>query len=78
MIKVTLNTPYTKIIQAEKSKYISDVTVTGMYDDPINKRVTVNTENQGRLILWEGNEYDNIGQWTDQDVIDRINEMFNI
>lgn len=77
MIVVPLNTPYTKIIQPERSKYISDVVVTGMYDDPINRKVIVHTENHGRLILWEADDYDAIGQWTDQDVIDKINELYN-
>jgi hypothetical protein len=31
----------------------------------------------GRITLWEGDAYDAIGQWTDQDVTDRIIEIVN-
>ena len=30
------------------------------------------------FILWEKEDYDKIGQWTDQDVISKIKEKFNI
>ncbi len=30
------------------------------------------------FILWEKEDYDNIGQWTDQDVISKLKEKFNI
>jgi hypothetical protein len=47
-----------------------------MIDNPAQKRVTVHTMGApGRIVLWEGAEYDAIGNWTNQDVIDRINEI---
>lgn len=30
------------------------------------------------LILWNGEEYINIGQWTDSDVDDRIKQLLNL
>lgn len=30
------------------------------------------------LILWEGDSYTQIGQWTDQDVDNRIKELLNL
>lgn len=30
------------------------------------------------LILWEGQDYINIGNWTDNDVINRIKELLNV
>jgi len=32
----------------------------------------------GPTILWEGEEYDAIGQWTDTDVDNRLLEIYNI
>jgi hypothetical protein len=29
------------------------------------------------LMLWEGNVYDNLGQWTDEMVVDRIKEVIS-
>lgn len=30
------------------------------------------------LILWSGDDYVNIGQWTDQQAIDRVKELLNV
>jgi len=30
----------------------------------------------GIITIWEGDDYDLIGQWTDDDVIKRLKEMF--
>ena len=30
----------------------------------------------GKVVLWEGDAYDAIGQWTDTDVATRIKEIF--
>lgn len=77
MIQVVLDNPYTIVTVPQKTATTSTITVRSMIDDPINKKVTINTEEFGSLIIWEGIEYDNAGQWTDQDVIDRINELYN-
>jgi hypothetical protein len=29
------------------------------------------------ITLWEGSAYDAIGQWTDTDVTNRLNELYN-
>jgi hypothetical protein len=52
------------------------IVITEMIDSPIHKKVTVYTLGApGRIVLWEGAAYDAIGNWTNQDVIDRINEI---
>ena len=30
------------------------------------------------LILWEGQDYNNIGNWTDDDVENRVKELLNV
>lgn len=47
-------------------------------DDSNAKTVTAFVSGPvGRVVLWEGKTYDDIGQWTDQNVIDRLKEIFN-
>ncbi len=48
-------------------------------DETINRQVYCILNYNGidkYVLLWEGTEYDAIGQWTDVDVINRLNEIF--
>lgn len=76
-MKINLNTPYTEIVVPEVSKYVDSVSVINMVDNPVNRTIHVNTDTKGRVLLWSGDEYDAIGQWTDQDVLNKLNELFN-
>jgi hypothetical protein len=52
------------------------IVIVEMIDSPKMKTVRVRTEGApGIITLWEGAAYDAIGQWTNQDVITRINEI---
>lgn len=62
----------------ERSVKSNRVIITEMIDKPKEKKVIAYTEGlPGYVILWEGSDYDAIGDWTNQNVIDRINEIFN-
>ena len=52
------------------------VTLDYTIDNPTKKIVYAHTLEVGRLILWEGAAYDAIGQWTDQDVQTKLQELF--
>ena len=52
-------------------KYIVD-----FYDE--KKVVAYTTSMLGEIVLWEGDIYTQIGQWTDDDVTNRIFEILNI
>lgn len=53
------------------------INVIQLMDLPVEKKVIAHTFSQiGSIILWEGEAYDAIGDWTNQDVIDRIKELF--
>jgi len=67
----------TLIISPEKITTINSIQVTNVLDDPINKKVLASTKEVGNLILWEGAAYDEIGQWTDTDVQNRILEIYS-
>lgn len=76
MLVIQFNEP--KVVKkVPEQNFISEqIIITEMTDDPVNKRVTVRTDGQPYfLTLWEGAAYDVIGDWTNQNVIDRINEL---
>jgi|LakMenE01Jun11ns_1017448.scaffolds.fasta_scaffold9580314_2 hypothetical protein len=62
-----------RVISADKIeiKYIVD-----LYDQ--KKVIAFTSSVLGQIILWEGDNYTQIGQWTDQDVQNRIIEILNI
>lgn len=70
--------PEKTVVLPERVTSLERITILTMIDEPKNKRVTVKTLELGSIILWEGSEYDNIGQWTDDDVKDRILEIYKI
>jgi len=77
-MKIILDTPYTEVLAPARTRYVDSITITSMTDNPVNRTVYVTTNIHGRVLLWEAAEYDAVGQWTDQDVIDRIKEIYNL
>lgn len=57
---------------------MTGITINQMVDNPNSKIVAVFTKELGRIELWKGEEYDAIGQWTDNDVVDKIKSIFNV
>lgn len=55
---------------------VTKIAINKIIDEPSNKRVLALT-NIGEIKLWVNEEYDNIGQWTNDDVERRIKEIFN-
>jgi len=46
-------------------------------DLPIEKQIIAHTFNQfGPIVLWEGDNYDKMLDWTNEDIIDRVKELF--
>jgi hypothetical protein len=82
MSQIIFSSPVLHVVVPEKTlpaitKTLTGLTITHMIDDPINKTVVVQTKEIGRIKLWEGVEYDNVGQWTDTDVINKILEKYS-
>ena len=62
----------------ERSVMATKIIITEMIDKPKEKKVLAYTEGlPGYIILWEGSDYDAIGDWTNKNVIDRVNELYN-
>lgn len=70
---INLNSPTKIVKQSEVSVSITGVTVERMIDYPDIKTVSVFIEGFNHPIdIWTGVDYDNIGQWSDTDVSNRI------
>lgn len=75
-MEITFDTPKEMVVTPEVKNSFTSITITSITDRPSRKLVTANALEGFSIILWKGAEYDAIGQWTDADVINRINELY--
>lgn len=76
-LEVQFNEEKSIVIIKERVIKVDKIIIKEMIDIPSDKIVYVNTEGlPGRIVLWQDDQYDAIGQWTNQDVINRINELY--
>ena len=69
--KVKVKTLGNKEVEIEK------IEIHKFEDSPFKKSVVAICNNHPtRIILWEGEAYDAIGDWTTQNVIDRVLEIY--
>jgi uncharacterized protein (DUF2164 family) len=71
-MKITLDAQKEVVIVKEVKRTITEITVLEIKDLPEIKRVEAITKELGIILLWEGEAYDAIGQWTDTDVINKL------
>jgi len=77
-MNINLNNPKKIVLQEEKSKTVSTLTVNRVVDLPKQKVVRCFLEElEQPIVLWKDEAYDAIGQWTDTDVTNRLNELYN-
>lgn len=77
-MNINLNNPKKIVLQEEKSKTVSTLTVNRVVDLPKQKVVRCFLEElEQPVVLWKDEAYDAIGQWTDTDVTNRLNELYN-
>ena len=74
-MKITFETPKEIVIVQELKRTFEEITIEEVVDNPSRKEVKAFARELGQLILWQNEEYDAIGQWTDADAIARINEL---
>lgn len=74
-MKIILDAQKEIVIVKEVKKTINEITISQVTDLPQYKRVDAYTDELGIITLWQGEEYDAIGQWTDQDVINKIKSL---
>jgi hypothetical protein len=64
-------------VLGNKEVEIEKIEIHKFEDSPVNKIVVAFCRNHPtRIILWEGEVYDAIGDWTTQNVIDRVLEIY--
>lgn len=66
------------VVQKELTKTVGSLKVVELKDNYVSVTAILDIPEFGTiaLVLWEGQDYINIGQWTDQDVNNRIIELF--
>lgn len=75
---INLQTPKTVVTTPEKTKTFNTLTVERVVDLPSKKVVKCFVkELKEAVILWEGEAYDQIGQWTDSDVQSKLTELYS-
>ena len=75
-MEITFNPPKEIVTVPQLTKTVSSLTITRLVDFPQMKKVYAETIEIGRITLWEEEAYDAIGQWTDTDVMNRLNELY--
>jgi hypothetical protein len=77
-MQINLSNPKKVVLQEEKSKTVTTLTVSRIVDLPKKKVVRAFVEELDEpVVLWEGAAYDAIGQWTDSNVEARLTELYS-
>jgi hypothetical protein len=74
-MKVILDTQKEVVVVKEIKKTITELTILELKDSPEQKKVQAFVQELGLVTLWQGEEYDAIGQWTDTDVINKLKSL---
>lgn len=77
-MEIIITNPIELVIVKEVKQNVSKITIMSIIDIPTMKIVRADILELGSIDLWNKEEYDAIGQWTDQDVIARIKFLYNI
>ena len=75
-MKITFETPKEIVIVKEVKRTIEELTIEEVVDNNSRKEVKAYTVELGIVVLWSGDAYDAIGQWTDTDVVNRVKELY--
>ena len=77
-MQISLSNPKKVVLQEEKSKTVTTLTVNRIVDLPKKKIVRAFVEELDEpVVLWEAASYDAIGQWTDSNVEARLTELYS-
>jgi len=77
-MQINLQNPKKVVLQEEKSKTVTTLTVSRIVDLPKKKMVRAFVEELDEpVVLWEGDAYDAIGQWSDTNVQARLTELYS-
>lgn len=63
------------VIVQEQKISVNSIEIPYFIDNMIEKKVIAYTIPFGNIIVWEGQDYENAGQYTENDIINRIKEI---
>jgi hypothetical protein len=63
------------VIVKEQKNSVMSINLTSFTDNLTEKKVIAYIYEIGNIILWEGAEYDSAGQYTEQDIYNRVKEL---
>jgi hypothetical protein len=75
-MKITFDTAKEIVLVQELKRTIEELTIDEIVDNNSRKEVKAYTKELGILVLWTGDAYDAIGEWTDADVVARVKELY--
>jgi len=75
-MKITFDTAKEIVVVQELKRTIEEITIEEVVDNNSRKEVKAYTKELGILVLWTGDAYDAIGEWTDADVVARVKELY--
>lgn len=77
-LTITLPAPVKVKALGNREVEIDKIEIYEMIDNPVKKTVWVTCNNHPtRILLWEKEAYDAIGQWTETDVTNRVLELYS-
>lgn len=75
--EVTLPAPKDVVIAVEQRKTITKFTINRMVDLPKERIVRIFIDElNDPIVLWEGDAYDNIGNWTNDDIDAKLKDLY--
>jgi len=78
-MKIEITNPKTMVVVTEQTKTFDTLTIRRMVDLPEQKKVIVHIDEVNEpVLLWEGNGYDAIVDWTNADVIAKLNQIYSL
>jgi hypothetical protein len=75
-MEIQFNKATDVVVVTEKKISIDKLTIVELVDVSSRKIVVAKTKEVGTIVLWKDADYDAIGQWTDSDVIARIEQLY--
>lgn len=75
-MQIQFTNPTDVVVVSERKITIEKLTINELVDLPNRKMVVAKTTEVGTIVLWKDADYDAIGQWTDSDVIARIEQLY--
>ena len=75
-MEIVFDPPKEIVTTTGATQIVSSINIMSIIDWPDGKLVEIITTDRVNIALWMGTDYDAIGQWTDTDVVNRINELY--